>query len=100
MCFYFFKQVVNVNFFANVNFARIEHINELLMRFDKSTKSHFESIEAAANELNNNNPEKIYGLSGFGLEIKERVAIQMDATAYDLFYLKTKRDRMGHILDY
>ena len=47
-----------------------------------------------------NNPEKIYGLSGFGLEIKERVAIQMDATAYDLFYLKTKRDRMGHILDY
>jgi 3,4-dihydroxy 2-butanone 4-phosphate synthase/GTP cyclohydrolase II len=47
-----------------------------------------------------NNPEKIYGLSSFGLEIKERVAIQMDATAYDLFYLKTKRDRMGHILDY
>jgi 3,4-dihydroxy 2-butanone 4-phosphate synthase/GTP cyclohydrolase II len=47
-----------------------------------------------------NNPEKVYGLSGFGLEIKERVAIQMDATAYDLFYLKTKRDRMGHILDY
>lgn len=47
-----------------------------------------------------NNPEKIYGLSGFGLEIKERVPIQMDATAYDLFYLKTKRDKMGHILNY
>lgn len=47
-----------------------------------------------------NNPEKVYGLSGFGLEIKERVPIQMYATAYDLFYLKTKRDRMGHILDY
>lgn len=47
-----------------------------------------------------NNPEKVYGLSGFGLEIKERVPIQMDATPHDLFYLKTKRDRMGHILDY
>lgn len=47
-----------------------------------------------------NNPDKVYGLSGFGLEIKERVPIQMDATTFDLFYLKTKRDRMGHILDY
>lgn len=47
-----------------------------------------------------NNPDKVYGLSGFGLEIKERVPIQMDATAYDLFYLKTKQERMGHILDY
>ena len=47
-----------------------------------------------------NNPDKVYGLSGFGLEIKERIPIQMDATAYDLFYLKTKRDKMGHILDY
>lgn len=47
-----------------------------------------------------NNPDKVYGLSGFGLEIKERIPIQMDATAFDLFYLKTKRDRMGHILDY
>ena len=37
---------------------------------------------------------------GFGLEIKERVPIQMDATAFDLFYLKTKRDKMGHILNY
>jgi len=47
-----------------------------------------------------NNPDKVYGMSGFGIEIKERVPIQMDATDYDLFYLKTKRDRMGHILDY
>ncbi len=46
-----------------------------------------------------NNPDKIYGLSGFGIEIKERIPIQMDATAYDIFYLKTKRDKMGHILD-
>lgn len=46
-----------------------------------------------------NNPDKIYQLNGFGIEIKERVPIQMDATAFDLFYLKTKKERMGHILD-
>ena len=47
-----------------------------------------------------NNPDKVYQLSEFGLEISERVPIQMAATAYDLFYLKTKQARMGHILEY
>ena len=47
-----------------------------------------------------NNPDKIYQLSEFGLEIAERVPLQMDATAHDLFYLKTKQKRMGHILKY
>lgn len=47
-----------------------------------------------------NNPDKVYQLSDFGMEIKERVPIQIEATAYDLFYLKTKQKRMGHILDY
>lgn len=47
-----------------------------------------------------NNPDKVYQLSEFGLEILERVPIQMDATAHDLFYLKTKQKRMGHILRY
>ena len=46
-----------------------------------------------------NNPDKVYGLSGFGLEIKERIPIQVSATEYDRKYLKTKRDRMGHLLD-
>ena len=47
-----------------------------------------------------NNPDKVYQLSEFGLEILQRVPIQMDATPHDLFYLKTKQKRMGHILEY
>lgn len=47
-----------------------------------------------------NNPDKIYQLSKFGLEVSERVPIQMTATSHDLFYLKTKQARMGHILNY
>ena len=41
-----------------------------------------------------NNPDKVYQLSDFGMEIKERVPIQMEATPYDGFYLKTKQARM------
>jgi 3,4-dihydroxy 2-butanone 4-phosphate synthase/GTP cyclohydrolase II len=47
-----------------------------------------------------NNPDKVYQLEDYGMEIIERVPIQMDATPYDLFYLKTKQSRMGHILNY
>ncbi len=47
-----------------------------------------------------NNPRKIEGLSDFGLEIVERVPIQMPATENDLFYLRTKEKKMGHLVDY
>lgn len=47
-----------------------------------------------------NNPDKVYQLSDFGMQITRRVPIQMDATPEDLFYLKTKQKRMGHILYY
>lgn len=46
-----------------------------------------------------NNPAKVYGLQGFNLEIVERVPIEIQPSTYDLFYLKTKKDKMGHILD-
>ena len=44
-----------------------------------------------------NNPEKIYGLDGFGLKVNERVPIEIAPQDYDRAYLKTKRDKMGHI---
>lgn len=47
-----------------------------------------------------NNPDKVYQLSDFGMEISKRVPIKMQPTAHDLFYLQTKQKRMGHILNY
>lgn len=47
-----------------------------------------------------NNPTKIEGLSEFGLEIVERVPIQMELTAYDQKYMKTKQEKMHHMTTY
>ena len=55
-------------------------------------------IGAKTLRLLTNNPDKVYQLSDYGMEITERVPIQMEATKYDSFYLKTKKMRMGHLL--
>ena len=47
-----------------------------------------------------NNPTKIEGLSEFGLEIVERVPIQMELTDYDQKYMKTKQEKMHHMTTY
>ncbi|GAC1540329.1 MAG: bifunctional 3,4-dihydroxy-2-butanone-4-phosphate synthase/GTP cyclohydrolase II [Candidatus Velthaea sp.] len=44
-----------------------------------------------------NNPKKIAGLEGYGLTIKQRVPIQIDANVHNAHYLDTKRDKMGHM---
>ena len=45
-----------------------------------------------------NNPDKVYQLEEFGLEIKERVPIEMHANEFDRNYLKTKQEKMGHLI--
>ncbi len=49
--------------------------------------------------LMTNNPLKVYGLAGYNLEIVERVPIEMEPGKYDMFYLKTKKEKMGHLLE-
>ncbi len=46
-----------------------------------------------------NNPKKVVGLEGYGLHIIERVPIEISPSGDNRFYLKTKKDKMGHILN-
>ncbi len=46
-----------------------------------------------------NNPRKVIGLEGYGLEIVERVALQMPATQANIRYLRTKQEKLGHLLE-
>jgi 3,4-dihydroxy 2-butanone 4-phosphate synthase/GTP cyclohydrolase II len=49
--------------------------------------------------LMTNNPKKLVGLQGYGIDVVERVAIEATATKNNKSYLKTKRDKMGHLLE-
>jgi 3,4-dihydroxy 2-butanone 4-phosphate synthase/GTP cyclohydrolase II len=46
-----------------------------------------------------NNPRKFIGLAGYGLEIVDRIPIEIPPSKCNLQYLKTKKEKMGHILD-
>ena len=59
-----------------------------------------QDLGAKTLRLLTNNPDKVYQLADFGMEIIERVPIQMKATVHDLFYLRTKQQKMGHILNF
>ena len=51
-------------------------------------------------KLMTNNPKKIRGLSGYGIEIVDRVEIQMNHNERNKYYLKTKKAKMGHMLKF
>ncbi|WP_040348025.1 bifunctional 3,4-dihydroxy-2-butanone-4-phosphate synthase/GTP cyclohydrolase II [Acetomicrobium hydrogeniformans] len=49
--------------------------------------------------LMTNNPKKVIGLEGYGLEVIDRVPIEVEANSYNLNYLKTKKEKLGHLFD-
>ncbi len=46
-----------------------------------------------------NNPKKIVGLEGYNLKVTDRVPLQIEPNKHNTFYLETKRDKLGHLLD-
>jgi 3,4-dihydroxy 2-butanone 4-phosphate synthase/GTP cyclohydrolase II len=49
-------------------------------------------------KLLSNNPKKRAGLTGYGLEIVENIPLEIESNKHNELYLKTKRDKMGHVL--
>ena len=56
------------------------------------------SLDVQKIKLMSNNPKKRSGLIGYGLEIVENIAIEIASNEHNKFYLKTKRDKLGHRL--
>jgi len=50
-------------------------------------------------KLMTNNPKKIIGLEGYGLKVVERVPMQISPNEKNIVYLKTKKKKLGHMLD-
>ena len=57
------------------------------------------SLGVSKMRLMTNNPKKIIGLEGYGLEVVERVPIEMTACDMNLNYLTTKKEKLGHLLE-
>lgn len=51
-------------------------------------------------KLMTNNPKKIHGLSGYGIEIVNRIKIQLNHNERNEFYMRTKKEKMGHMLNF
>lgn len=77
----------------------------LALGFEEDEREYFigaqilRDLGAKQLRLLTNNQTKIDGLEDFGLEIVERVPIEMQLTPYDSFYMQTKKEKMGHYLE-
>lgn len=58
------------------------------------------SLGVGKMKLLTNNPKKIIGLDGYGMEVTDRVPLQFQPKKENIHYLRTKRDHLGHILDF
>jgi 3,4-dihydroxy 2-butanone 4-phosphate synthase / GTP cyclohydrolase II len=58
-----------------------------------------EDLGLTSIRLLTNNPKKVVGLSGYGLEIVERVPLEIEPGKFNFHYLETKRDKLGHLLN-
>jgi len=56
-------------------------------------------LNAKKIKMMTNNPLKLSGLSGYGIKIVERLVIEMNHNEKNAYYLKTKKERMGHMLE-
>ncbi len=82
------------------NMAKAEHIISQLQKgpFGQAGEILAE-LGVRKIRLLTNNPRKIIGLEGYGLEILERVPIQMPATRNNIQYLRAKQQKLGHLLE-
>ena len=75
------------------------HSDLVEMRENTTSERILRDLGVKSLNLLTNNPDKVYQLEEFGMKITKRVPIEMQATRYDRFYLKTKQQRMGHLLN-
>ncbi len=77
----------------------------LHLGFDDDMRSYevagamLQELGARRIELHTNNPHKVEGLEGAGITVVKRLALEVPAREENKFYLDTKRDRSGHLMD-